>query len=103
MCCIKIRQLSRLPLLTKLCATNVHLRRHHQEEPHHGQHDLYEAGYQHSSQLNLAARVKMTVLTWLERSRSRRQLSELPEYLLKDIGLNESDRYQETTKPFWRG
>ena len=47
-----------------------------------------EAGYQHSSQLNLAARVKMTVLTWLERSRSRRQLSELPEYLLKDIGLN---------------
>ena len=62
-----------------------------------------ETGYQHSSQLNLVARVKMTVLTWLERSRSRRQLSELPEYLLKDIGLNEADRYQETTKPFWRG
>ncbi len=56
-----------------------------------------ETGYQHSSQLNLVARVKMTVLTWLERSRSRRQLSELPEYLLKDIGLNEADRYQETT------
>ena len=62
-----------------------------------------EVGYQHSSQSNLVTRVKMTVLTWLERSRSRRQLSELPEYLLKDIGLNESDRYQETTKPFWRG
>ena len=62
-----------------------------------------EAGYQHSSESNLVARVKMTVLTWLERSRSRRQLSELPAYLLKDIGLNEADRYQETTEPFWRG
>ena len=62
-----------------------------------------EAGYQHSSESNLVARVKMTVLIWLERSRSRRQLSELPAYLLKDIGLNEADRYQETPKPFWRG
>ena len=36
-----------------------------------------EAGYQHSSESNLVARVKMTVLTWLERSRSRRQLLSL--------------------------
>ncbi|MCS3455425.1 DUF1127 domain-containing protein [Aeromonas rivuli] len=62
-----------------------------------------QAGYQQSSELNLMVRAKQTFLTWLERSRSRRQLSELPAYLLKDIGLNESDRYQETTKPFWRG
>ncbi|WP_421201342.1 DUF1127 domain-containing protein [Aeromonas enteropelogenes] len=62
-----------------------------------------QAGYHHDCELNLIARAKMTVLTWLERSRSRRQLSELPEYLLKDIGLSEADRYQETTKPFWRG
>ncbi|MGK4475923.1 DUF1127 domain-containing protein [Aeromonas molluscorum] len=62
-----------------------------------------QAGYQQSSELNLVARAKQIFLTWLERSRSRRQLSELPAYLLKDIGLNESDRYQETTKPFWRG
>ncbi|MGL4715059.1 MAG: DUF1127 domain-containing protein [Aeromonas sp.] len=62
-----------------------------------------DTSYSHSSPLNLVARVKITVLTWLARSRSRRQLSELPEYLLKDIGLNEADRYQETTKPFWRG
>ena len=32
-----------------------------------------EAGYQHSSQLNLVARVKMSVLSWLERSRRRRR------------------------------
>lgn len=62
-----------------------------------------DTGYQHSSQLNLVARVQMTVLIWLDRSRSRRQLSELPEYLLKDIGLTEADRYQESSKPFWRG
>ncbi len=62
-----------------------------------------DAGYQHASDTNLVARIKTTVLTWMERSRSRRQLSELPAYLLKDIGLNEADRYQETSKPFWRG
>ncbi|PSJ47750.1 hypothetical protein C7H85_02710 [Zobellella endophytica] len=43
-----------------------------------------------------------TLSTWLQRSRTRRQLSELPAYLLKDIGLNESDRYQEVSKPFWQ-
>lgn len=42
------------------------------------------------------------VNTWLQRSRSRRALSELPAYLLKDIGLNESDRYREISKPFWQ-
>ncbi|GAA3530766.1 hypothetical protein GCM10022394_07550 [Zobellella aerophila] len=40
--------------------------------------------------------------SWLQRSRSRRELAELPTYLLKDIGLNESDRYREISKPFWQ-
>ena len=62
-----------------------------------------EAGYQDSSESNLVARVKMTVLTWLERSRSRRQLSGVAPYLLKDIGLDEAHRHQGTPKPFWRG
>ncbi|AEY01674.1 hypothetical protein GU3_09590 [Oceanimonas sp. GK1] len=39
---------------------------------------------------------------WRHRSRSRRELAELPPYLLKDIGLNEADRYQEVSKPFWQ-
>ncbi|MFP2769503.1 DUF1127 domain-containing protein [Oceanisphaera sp. KMM 10153] len=43
-----------------------------------------------------------TLELWLQRTRTRRQLSELPAYLLKDIGLNESDRYQEISKPFWQ-
>ncbi|MGL4206831.1 MAG: DUF1127 domain-containing protein [Aeromonadaceae bacterium] len=48
-------------------------------------------------------RSKSLVLTWLERVRTRRELAELPPYLLKDIGLTESDRYCESHKPFWRG
>ncbi len=40
--------------------------------------------------------------TWYERVRSRRELAELPPYLLRDIGLTEGDRYIETHKPFWR-
>jgi uncharacterized protein YjiS (DUF1127 family) len=44
----------------------------------------------------------VTLERWLQRTRTRRQLSELPAYLLKDIGLNESDRYQEISKPFWQ-
>ena len=50
-----------------------------------------EAGYQHSSQLNLAARVKMTVLTWLERSRSRRRLPLPSLFLVKTNGLKQFD------------
>ncbi|GAA4492179.1 DUF1127 domain-containing protein [Pseudaeromonas paramecii] len=41
-------------------------------------------------------------MTWYERARSRRELAELPPYLLRDIGLTEGDRYSETHKPFWR-
>lgn len=52
----------------------------------------------HTTQPGLLA----TLGLWLQRSRTRRQLSELPTYLLKDIGLNEAERYQEVSKPFWQ-
>lgn len=55
------------------------------------------------SHLSLLERSKSLLLTWLERVRTRRELAELPPYLLKDIGLTESDRYCESHKPFWRG
>ncbi|MGY5450755.1 DUF1127 domain-containing protein [Agarivorans sp. MS3-6] len=38
---------------------------------------------------------------WLLRQKSRRQLAQLPAYLLRDIGLSEADRYQESRKHFW--
>ncbi|WP_375058325.1 DUF1127 domain-containing protein [Zobellella sp. DQSA1] len=62
---------------------------------HH--HDLVSTE-QHAAEPGLLA----TLGLWLQRSRTRRQLSELPTYLLKDIGLNEADRYQEVSKPFWQ-
>lgn len=42
------------------------------------------------------------VEVWLERRRQRRALLELSDHLLKDIGLNRVDAWQEARKPFWR-
>jgi uncharacterized protein YjiS (DUF1127 family) len=39
---------------------------------------------------------------WINRYRARKQLANLPEYLLKDIGLNKHDVEAEINKPFWR-
>ncbi len=60
----------------------------------HTAHDHVEAG--------LVDHVKTVCITWFERVRSRRELAELPPHLLKDIGLTEADRFNESTKPFWR-
>ncbi len=39
---------------------------------------------------------------WGHRTKTRKQLAEMPAHLLHDIGLSESDRYQEVCKPFWK-
>ncbi|CAG8999057.1 MAG: hypothetical protein CENE_01021 [Candidatus Celerinatantimonas neptuna] len=39
---------------------------------------------------------------WHERHRTRQQLSDMPEYLLRDIGLERSERDQELNKHFWQ-
>jgi uncharacterized protein YjiS (DUF1127 family) len=41
-------------------------------------------------------------MTWLERSRQRRQLGELNDHLLRDIGASRADAWAEAAKPFWR-
>ena len=41
-------------------------------------------------------------LSWLERARQRRQLRELGDHMLKDIGLSRADVEAEAAKPFWR-
>ena len=38
---------------------------------------------------------------WTERSRQRRQLAELDDAALKDIGLTRTDVRTEADKPFW--
>jgi uncharacterized protein YjiS (DUF1127 family) len=49
-----------------------------------------------------AAVVIEGVLGWFERVRQRRQLSELSNHMLKDIGLSRADVEAEVAKPFWR-
>jgi uncharacterized protein YjiS (DUF1127 family) len=39
---------------------------------------------------------------WGERARQRQALRELPDYLLRDIGLSRCDAELEARKPFWR-
>jgi uncharacterized protein YjiS (DUF1127 family) len=41
-------------------------------------------------------------LTWLDRVRQRRQLCELSDQMLRDIGLTRADAWAEHAKPFWR-
>jgi uncharacterized protein YjiS (DUF1127 family) len=42
------------------------------------------------------------VLAWFERVRQRRQLGQLSDHMLKDIGLSRADVEAEVAKPFWR-
>lgn len=43
-----------------------------------------------------------TLLLWFERYQQRKQLAQLNEHLLKDIGISRSDALQEALKPFWK-
>jgi uncharacterized protein YjiS (DUF1127 family) len=53
--------------------------------------------------LRLIARWMATAFAiWARRARSRRELAELSEAELRDIGLTRADVMGETSKPFWR-
>jgi uncharacterized protein YjiS (DUF1127 family) len=41
------------------------------------------------------------VRTWVDRSRQRRALAELDDWLLRDIGLTRAQAEHEAAKPFW--
>lgn len=43
-----------------------------------------------------------TVLEWLERTRTRRQLRGLDDRMLQDIGVSRYDAEREADKPFWQ-
>lgn len=47
-------------------------------------------------------RFLLLVQAWIEVSRSRRQLLELDETQLKDIGVTRTQANVEGNKPFWR-
>lgn len=46
--------------------------------------------------------VATTLSLWAGRERSRRELKELSDYTLRDIGLTRADVWREATKPWWR-
>ena len=48
------------------------------------------------------AQIAEVGLTWFDRARQRRQLCELSDHLLSDIGLTRADVWVESAKPFWR-
>ena len=43
-----------------------------------------------------------TLTTWMQRSRQRKQLAQLDQHLLDDIGLSAEQAAREIAKPFWR-
>jgi uncharacterized protein YjiS (DUF1127 family) len=46
-------------------------------------------------------RARGIIRTWRSRAASRRQLCELSEHELKDIGLTRAEAASEAAKPFW--
>jgi len=48
-----------------------------------------------------AARVSCAIELMQERVRTRRHLAQLPDHILKDIGISRADAEAEAGKPFW--
>jgi uncharacterized protein YjiS (DUF1127 family) len=46
-------------------------------------------------------RLSDTTAMWRSRLRQRRQLQELSDHVLKDIGISRCDVFRESTKYFW--
>ncbi|OMH32817.1 DUF1127 domain-containing protein [Motiliproteus sp. MSK22-1] len=46
--------------------------------------------------------VKNSLVKWRQNYRSRADLGELSDHMLKDIGITRSQAQDEATKPFWR-
>jgi uncharacterized protein YjiS (DUF1127 family) len=42
------------------------------------------------------------LLAWQERVRQRRQLMQMDDHMLRDIGISRAEVFGETEKPFWR-
>jgi uncharacterized protein YjiS (DUF1127 family) len=51
-------------------------------------------------QLLLAALAGL--VEWERRARERKSLGEMPDHMLKDLGITRNDAVREAEKPFWR-
>lgn len=57
------------------------------------------ANHAHSS---VMARVADKLATWQNRAAERRQLLEMDDRLLQDMGISRADAFKEASKPFWQ-
>jgi uncharacterized protein YjiS (DUF1127 family) len=56
----------------------------------------------HIAPLTAIRRIVAAIGLWRARARSRQELRELSDYMLKDIGLRREDVGYGFPKPFWR-
>ena len=54
------------------------------------------------SPLQLLGTLARLFKEWEDRARQRRTLAEMPDHMLKDLGISRSDAQYEAEKPFWR-
>jgi uncharacterized protein YjiS (DUF1127 family) len=54
------------------------------------------------SMLRRVAGVLDAIDVWVGRFKQRRELSEMSDHVLHDIGISRSDAERESRKPFWR-
>ncbi len=54
------------------------------------------------SPASVLVRLASVIVAWERRARERRALAEMPEYMLKDLGISRVDARREAEKPFWR-
>ncbi|MEZ5628067.1 MAG: DUF1127 domain-containing protein [Rhodocyclaceae bacterium] len=50
---------------------------------------------------HLGRAVRTTITVWRQRSASRRELRELDEHVLRDVGISRGQADFEGNKPFW--
>ncbi|WP_206201917.1 DUF1127 domain-containing protein [Terasakiella sp. SH-1] len=51
--------------------------------------------------VNMPKMVSETIGQWLQRQRKRRELAQLDDRILEDIGLTQKEIEAEISKPFW--
>ena len=48
------------------------------------------------------SKVRNLIGTWAKRSADRKYLAEMPNHMLRDIGMEPYDAMREANKPFWK-